>query len=168
MVLLVDLPAEASFNATAGRLWLGRLALLVVRLFLVVCRLVVLFGVVVVCLVVAVVRRAVVEGTLVDDGVINRCGSVVDRPILFTTGFLVARTAEARIPCGLLDCVVGEGPVGGILEAPRDLLSLVAGCTGLLPKDPCRPVTDCLNPGKVPLELCRDVPGDWVLVLRSG
>ena len=113
MVLLVDLPAEASFNVTAGRLWLGRLARLVVRLFLVVCRLVVLLGVVVVCLVVAVVvRRAVVVGTLVDDGVINRCGSVVDRPILFTTGFLVARTAEARTPCGLLDCVVGEGPAG--------------------------------------------------------
>ena len=42
MVLLVDLPAKASFNVTAGRLWLGRLALLVVRLFFVVCRLVVL------------------------------------------------------------------------------------------------------------------------------
>ena len=108
MVLLVDLPAKASFNVTAGRLWLGRLALLVVRLFFVVCRLVVLLCVVVVCLV-DVVRRTVVVGTLVDDGVINRCGSVVDRPILFTTGFLVARTAEAWTSCGLLDCVVGEG-----------------------------------------------------------
>ena len=66
----------------------------------------------VVCLVVAVVRRDVVEGTLVDDGVINRCGCVVDRSILFTTGFLVATTAEARTPCGLLDCVVREGAAG--------------------------------------------------------
>jgi len=108
VVLLVDLPAKASFNVTAGRLWLGRLALLVVRPFFVVCRLVVLLSVVVVCLL-AVVGRAAVVGTLVDDGVINRCGSVVDRSILFTTGFLVARTAEARTSCGLLDCVVGEG-----------------------------------------------------------
>ena len=97
MVLTVDLPAKASFNVTAGRLWLGCLALLVVRCLLVVFRLVVLCGVVVVGLVVVVVRRVVVvvvvDTVVVEDDVINRC--VVDLPILFTAGFLVARTAKS-------------------------------------------------------------------------
>ena len=108
MVLLVDLPAKATFNVTAGLLWvvptLGRLALVVMRFSLVVvCLLVVLLWVVVDRLVV------VVEGTLVvDEGVINRCGSIVDRPILFTNGFLVARTAEPRTSCGFLACKARE------------------------------------------------------------
>jgi len=96
--LTVDLPAKASFNETAGRLWLGCHALLVVRCLLVVFRLVVLCGVVVVGLVVVVVRRVVVvvvvvDTVVVEDDVINRC--VVDLPILFTAGFLVARTAKS-------------------------------------------------------------------------
>ena len=96
MVLTVDLPAKASFNVTAGRLWLGCRALLVVRCLLVVFRLVVLCGVVVVGLVVVVVRRVVVvvvDTVVVEDDVINRC--VVDLPILFTDGFLVARSAKS-------------------------------------------------------------------------
>ena len=94
--MTVDLPAKASFNVTAGRLWLGCRALLVVRCLLVVFRLVVLCGVVVVGLVV-VVRRVVVvvvvDTVVVEDDVINRC--VVDLPILFNAGFLVARTAKS-------------------------------------------------------------------------
>ena len=100
MVLTLDLPAKASFNVTAGRLWLGCRALLVVRCLLVVFRLVVLCGVVVVGLVVVVVRRVVVvvvvvvvDTVVVEDDVINRC--VVDLPILFTDGFLVARSAKS-------------------------------------------------------------------------
>ena len=92
----MDLPAKASFNVTAGRLWLGCRALLVVRCLLVVFRLVVLCGVVVVGLEV-VVRRVVVvvvvDTVVVEDDVINRC--VVDLPILFTAGFLVARSAKS-------------------------------------------------------------------------
>ena len=94
--MTVDLPAKASFNVTAGRLWLGCRALLVVRCLLVVFRLVVLCGVVVVGLEV-VVRRVVVvvvvDTVVVEDDVINRC--VVDLPILFNAGFLVARTAKS-------------------------------------------------------------------------
>ena len=94
--MTVDLPAKASFNVTAGRLWLGCLALLVVRCLLVVFRLVALCGVVVVGLVV-VVRKVVVviveDTVVVEDDVINRC--VVDLPILFTAGFLVARSAKS-------------------------------------------------------------------------
>ena len=92
----MDLDAKASFNVTAGRLWLGCRALLVVRCLLVVFRLVVLCGVVVVGLEV-VVRRVVVvvvvDTVVVEDDVINRC--VVDLPILFTAGFLVARSAKS-------------------------------------------------------------------------
>ena len=94
--MTLDLPAKASFNVTAGRLWLGCRALLVVRCLLVVFRLVVLCGVVVVGLEV-VVRRVVVvvvvDTVVVEDDVINRC--VVDLPILFTAGFLVARSAKS-------------------------------------------------------------------------
>ena len=124
MVLTVDLPAKASFNVTAGRLWLGCRALLVVRCLLVVFRLVVLCGVVVVGLVVVVVRRVVVVDTVVvEDDVINRC--VVDLPILFTAGFLVARTAKSCTSCGFLACVVREGAnglstVGWNPGTPRD------------------------------------------------
>ena len=92
MVLTLDLPAKASFNVTAGRLWLGCRALLVVRCLLVVFRLVVLCGVVVVGRVVVVGLVVVVDTVVVEDDVINRC--VVDLPISFPAGFLVAKTAE--------------------------------------------------------------------------
>lgn len=127
MVLTVDLPAKASFNVTAGRLWLGCRALLVVRCLLVVFRLVVLCGVVVVGCVVVVVRRVVVvvvvDTVVVEDDVINRC--VVDLPILFTAGFLVARSAKSCTSCGFLACVVREGAnglstVGWNPGTPRD------------------------------------------------
>ena len=123
----MDLPAKASFNVTAGRLWLGCLALLVVRCLLVVFRLVVLCGVVVVGLVVVVVRGVVVvvvvDTVVVEDDVINRC--VVDLPILFTDGFLVARSAKSCTSCGFLACVVREGAnglstVGWNPGTPRD------------------------------------------------